>query len=207
MEGGPHLTCEHTHFHKHAHSRAMGLPTQSPELQGSEEQRVLSHCDQLVGFKLSEHTILHKQTHSLHGCSSSERYVAMVMWSDVTAPTRKGAVGMFILKTFIHTALNDFALRKCKSPHIFLYCSSPLNGSSYQPLHFEDYSYWVPRDVWQYLGQCTSPCLDLAPQKHKYIFLLLQQEEYHQKAETWSQNTVTLGREDIHIYPHAKAGT
>lgn len=36
----------------------------SPEVQDSEEQRVLSHFDQLIGLKLSNHTLSRTDTHS-----------------------------------------------------------------------------------------------------------------------------------------------
>lgn len=79
------LTHANAQHHKHANSGPAGLRSLSPEVQNSEEQRVLSHYDQLIGC-LNTHTQCHMQTHALQELREyRECHVAMVTGSDVTA--------------------------------------------------------------------------------------------------------------------------
>lgn len=116
------LSHKHTQIHKCVHSGPLGLFSQSPEDQDSEEQRVLSHCDQFIGLKLSKHTLSRVQRHSA-GVAVVERVLCCHgdgEWCHSTYP-KKGAAGMlFILK---NTTLAPIAVRKCKVPDISTFCS------------------------------------------------------------------------------------
>lgn len=119
-------TYNHTQIHKHVHSWPTGLLFLSPEVQDSEEQRVLSHCDQLIGLKLSKHTITHTDTHSA-GVAVEESTKLPWWWGVMSQhlPEKKGAAGMlFILQNVrVHTTLAPVTVRKYNVPDIFTFCS------------------------------------------------------------------------------------
>lgn len=64
-------------MHINTHGGPTGVLSLSPEVQDSEEQIVLSHCDQLIDLKLSKHTLTHPDTHSA-GVAVVES--AMLLW-------------------------------------------------------------------------------------------------------------------------------
>lgn len=86
-------TQTHTHLHKHAHGGPTGLLTLSPKVRVSEQQRVLSHCDQLIGFNPAR-----TGTHSA-GLAVVETAM-LPWWQGVMSQCllEKRAVGMFILQ-------------------------------------------------------------------------------------------------------------